>query len=174
MIGEKLKELLHKHKITQAELSRKLNISPGSMSCYINNRQSPDFELLAAIAAFFAVSIDYFIPIPLTSGSGKSLMLSELTYNNLIQLKNGTWIKVDTKTFEPVFTLNSLIYVEDNCDLSARDLILYFSVDNISIYRFHKRSGNILLTPLRKDEPPLNIKGTLKGAFKILYTAYKP
>lgn len=56
-----LKELRCRAGLTQAELSKKLNISPSTVGMWEKGYRSPDYEMLKRIADFFDVSADYLL-----------------------------------------------------------------------------------------------------------------
>lgn len=57
-IGTKLKELRLTEKLTQEELSKKLNISRVNYTRYETNASRPDYETLLIIADFYDISLD--------------------------------------------------------------------------------------------------------------------
>jgi transcriptional regulator with XRE-family HTH domain len=60
-MGERLRELRLKRKISQEEVARHIGITRSAYSHYeINNRQ-PVYETLIKLAAYFDVSLDYII-----------------------------------------------------------------------------------------------------------------
>lgn len=59
MIGKQLKALRKEKGYTQAELAKKLHLTPKAISFYENNQREPDIETLYKIADIFDVSIDY-------------------------------------------------------------------------------------------------------------------
>lgn len=61
MFGKKLKMLRKKSGLTQANLAKKLNISPSTVGMYEQGRREPDSAMLVKIADFFSVSVDYLI-----------------------------------------------------------------------------------------------------------------
>lgn len=58
---DRLKDLRTVHKLTQSELSRRLNINRTSISKYENGVQIPEIDVLKSLAAFFNVSVDYLL-----------------------------------------------------------------------------------------------------------------
>ena len=56
-----LKDLRKGKKMTQADLSRELNISPSSIGMWEQGRREPDLDNLSRIADFFGVSADYLL-----------------------------------------------------------------------------------------------------------------
>lgn len=60
-MGERLRELRLRRKISQEEVARHIGITRSAYSHYeINNRQ-PVYETLIKLAAYFYVSLDYII-----------------------------------------------------------------------------------------------------------------
>lgn len=57
----RLKRLRLKHKLTQEQLGKKINVTKVSISGYENGTRSPDIETLQKIADVFDVSIDYLL-----------------------------------------------------------------------------------------------------------------
>jgi len=48
-IGERLKQIIDKKKINQAELARLLNLSPGYISEVLKNKKVPGGEVIASL-----------------------------------------------------------------------------------------------------------------------------
>lgn len=59
--GDRLKELREEKDIKQSDLAKKFNISSSTIGMYEQNRRTPDFKLLSALADFFNVSVDYLL-----------------------------------------------------------------------------------------------------------------
>lgn len=59
-IGYKLKTLRKGRKLTQLELSEKLNLSRATISNYEVERRSPHLSELRRFAEFYGVGLDYF------------------------------------------------------------------------------------------------------------------
>lgn len=59
--GDKLRILIEDKDMTQKELAARLNISPSTVSSYVQNTREPDFATLKMLAKFFDVSIDYLL-----------------------------------------------------------------------------------------------------------------
>ena len=59
-IGQKLKMLRKERKLTQEELSIKMNLSRATISNYEVGRRSPHLSELRRFANFYGVSLDYF------------------------------------------------------------------------------------------------------------------
>lgn len=61
MIGEKIRELRKKHKMTQKELAKKLKMTPSAVGMYEQNRREPKYEILEQLSEIFSVSCDYIL-----------------------------------------------------------------------------------------------------------------
>ena len=59
-IGSKLKTLRKGRKLTQVELSEKLNLSRATISNYEVGRRTPHLSELRRFAEFYGVGLDYF------------------------------------------------------------------------------------------------------------------
>lgn len=60
-LGDRLKELRIKKRLTQKELSDKLYVSDKTISKWEQNKSSPDLDLLIELSIIFDVSLDYLI-----------------------------------------------------------------------------------------------------------------
>lgn len=61
MFNVKLRRLRRKFKMTQAQLARKLGLSPSAIGMYEQGRREPDSAMLLKIANLFGVSVDFFL-----------------------------------------------------------------------------------------------------------------
>lgn len=59
LISDRINALLAEHRIKPAELSKKTDITPATISRILNNVQVPTAENLHKIARYFNVSMDY-------------------------------------------------------------------------------------------------------------------
>ncbi|MBX6333744.1 helix-turn-helix domain-containing protein [Candidatus Saccharibacteria bacterium] len=70
-LGNRLRALREKRKLTQKELAEKLNIPNQNISNYERDFRQPDYETLQTLADFFDVTTDYLL--------GRSSNLPQLT-----------------------------------------------------------------------------------------------
>jgi len=70
-LGNRLRALREKRKLTQKELAEKLNIPNQNISNYERDFRQPDYETLQMLADFFDVTTDYLL--------GRSSNLPQLT-----------------------------------------------------------------------------------------------
>ncbi|WP_283808368.1 helix-turn-helix domain-containing protein [Geovibrio thiophilus] len=173
MIGKRLRQLLALHNMTQAELCRKLGISPGNMSNFINDQRNPSLETLSRIAGYFSVNIDSFVSETPYVHSGPKL-LSSVKESNLIS-SGRLWIKIDTNAFSPAFREQTLIFVDRAASVHHRDCVLIYRNGKPEIYRYLVKSRGSILIPFRKTEMPLEInKQSKEKLYKITFSASAP
>lgn len=60
MIGKKLKYLLKSTKRKQIDLAKYLGISPSRLSNYLSDKREPDLDMLAEMAKYLGVDLNYF------------------------------------------------------------------------------------------------------------------
>lgn len=61
MKGYRLKELRLEHNMTQADLAKKLHLTPKAISFYENDQREPDNLIIEKLSKLFNVSTDYLI-----------------------------------------------------------------------------------------------------------------
>ena len=61
ILGERLKELREERDLTQRELAKKLGINGVTYLHYEKDQREPPLSLLADMAKFFDVSVDYLL-----------------------------------------------------------------------------------------------------------------
>lgn len=60
-IGDKIKKLRRKKKITQEQLAKHLNVTPQAVSKWEKGLTYPEINLLVPIADYFSVTVDYLL-----------------------------------------------------------------------------------------------------------------
>lgn len=60
-IGKRIKDLRKASKITQAELAKKIGVSPGNVGDWERGRAKPGFDALLALSKFFDKSVDWLM-----------------------------------------------------------------------------------------------------------------
>jgi len=63
LLGKRLKELREERGLTQKELANLLNINAVTYLHYEKDQREPPLSLLADMAIFFGVSVDYILGI---------------------------------------------------------------------------------------------------------------
>lgn len=69
--GNRIARLRAEKGLTQGELAEKVSISRASLSHYENDRREPDLDVLAKLADYFGVTLDYLMGR--TNEPGRSL-----------------------------------------------------------------------------------------------------
>jgi Predicted transcription factor, homolog of eukaryotic MBF1 len=77
--GLTLKRLREERGYSQAQLSRKLNVSKSSVSKYESNQSMPSVETLTRLALIYGVSLDYLVGIE----KNKTISVEGLTNRQL-------------------------------------------------------------------------------------------
>ncbi len=72
MLGKQIESLRRKKGWSQAELARRLHISPSTVGMYEQGRRKPPIDILIAMAQEFDVTIDYLI-----TGTYRTSMVTE-------------------------------------------------------------------------------------------------
>ena len=106
MIGKKLKELIHQRNIKQIKLAKYLGISPSRLSNYLSDKREPDLEMLAKMARYLGVDLNYFSGVRFTAKKDATFMTDDdpvvgkehVTYNT-----EDVWGSVDI----PYMSINS-------------------------------------------------------------------
>ena len=61
MIADNLKLLRKKQKMTQTDLAKALNLSPGTIGMWETNKRNPDIQTLKRVADFLGVSVSEIV-----------------------------------------------------------------------------------------------------------------
>lgn len=61
MIGDKIKLLRRKRKLTQSQLANELNVSAQAVSKWEKGLSCPDIETIIKISEFFGVTTDFLL-----------------------------------------------------------------------------------------------------------------
>ena len=75
--GLRLKELRKKKKLSQSQVSARLNITKSSISGYENNIITPSNDIIVKLALLYGVTTDYL----LGRDNNESIVISDLTNN---------------------------------------------------------------------------------------------
>ena len=60
-IGDKIKKLRRKRKVTQEQLAKQLGVTPQAVSKWEEGLAYPEIHLLVPIADYFSVTVDYLL-----------------------------------------------------------------------------------------------------------------
>ena len=61
MLGSRIASLRHSYGLSQADLARRLHISPSAVGMYEQGRREPSVDILIALAKEFGVTLDYLL-----------------------------------------------------------------------------------------------------------------
>lgn len=75
--GLRLKELRKKKKLSQNQVSARLNITKSSISGYENNIITPSNDIIVKLALLYGVTTDYLLGLD----NNESIVISDLTNN---------------------------------------------------------------------------------------------
>jgi transcriptional regulator with XRE-family HTH domain len=102
-IGEKIRYLRIKNKLTSKELSKALNISEASVSLIENGKRKPSLDIIVKSAKFFEVSTDYLLglsdPLQMEASTSKT-DISNILENTLDLLNSQNYILFDGKNVD--------------------------------------------------------------------------
>lgn len=73
--GLRLKELRKKKKLSQSQVSARLNITKSSISGYENNIITPSNDIIVKLALLYGVTTDYLLGLD----NNESIVISDLT-----------------------------------------------------------------------------------------------
>ena len=107
MFGKKLKMLRKKAGLTQANLAKKLGISPSSVGMYEQGRREPDSAMLIRIADLFNVSVDYLIDFK-KGKKKRDKNIDEIADKIEFIIRNKEYLK-NKKTVISTETINSIV-----------------------------------------------------------------
>lgn len=60
-VGDRIRELLQSHDMTQKQLADALSIPLTTLSGYVRNYREPDYATLKLLAGYFGVTCDYLL-----------------------------------------------------------------------------------------------------------------
>ena len=60
-IGDRLRALRRKKKLSQTQVAARLNLSKASVSGYENNTKTPSLDVLIQLSIFYGVTTDYLL-----------------------------------------------------------------------------------------------------------------
>lgn len=79
MIGDKIKELRKKSKITQAELSDSINIGQSTLANFENGKRTIPIDIIIQLAQFFNVSADYLLGLSTSPDAREAIYGEQLS-----------------------------------------------------------------------------------------------
>lgn len=79
MIGDKIKALRKKSKITQAELSDSINIGQSTLANFENGKRTIPIDIIIQLAQFFNVSTDYLLGLSTSPDAREAIYGEQLS-----------------------------------------------------------------------------------------------
>ncbi len=76
--AERLRELIDNRNISQARLAKAMNTTPQAISSYVNEKTTPDYDMLCNIAEFFGVTTDFLLGVKHTLSKEEDILLDEM------------------------------------------------------------------------------------------------
>ncbi len=88
ILGNRIKDLRKKEKMTQKELGKLVNVTKVSICCYENGTRLPSLEILEDLAEVFKVSIDYLLGHDaFVISDNKSHYSTKMSYEEILFIK---------------------------------------------------------------------------------------
>lgn len=84
MIGEKIKELRRKEKLSQDELAKGLYVSRQTVSRWENNKTIPNMENIFQISDYFSVTSDYFVSNNIKHSNSDNEISNKIKYKEIL------------------------------------------------------------------------------------------
>ena len=139
-LGKRLKEVQEKMALSQVQMAKLLDITPASLSNYVNNKKSPSIDVVADMAKRLDVSIGWLLGEE-TSQKGNILKDGNISYSYLISI------------------------IEELINLSGDKFVL--DVDSSTVKAEIKIRDNIILRYFVLADV---LRNQLKGAFDVEQT----
>lgn len=78
VLGSNIAQLRERRGLSQAALSKELNISQATLAMYETNKRRPNVEMLNSIADYFNVTTDYLLGRPEKTDTTKSDKIEDM------------------------------------------------------------------------------------------------
>lgn len=169
MFSERLKELRKLRGISQGALSSALGLTQQAVGKWETGRSTPDPQMLAALAAYFGVSVDYLlgcgagaksaaapgeysIPIIGTVRAGYDALAFEEDYGtepaNVKDPENYFYLLVKGDSMEPRISDGDLALVHRQPTLESGELgVVVYGEGNGTLKKFIRRGNAVILRP---------------------------
>lgn len=118
-LGEKIKELRYKYKITQKDLANMLNVTRSTICMFETNKRTPTIYILKEISEYFNISIDYLLDDGYYSAPYKKN--TSIYYNNQ---------HPSTKSLKELLIEYGYLTNNENLSKKEIDTIMKFLVNN--------------------------------------------
>lgn len=182
MLGPRLKQLRKKHRLTQAQLAAKLNVSQQAVGKWETGRSFPEPHLLMLLATLFQVSTDYLlgqaelpnqetsephsvlVPVlgAVRAGYGTLAFEELLGYEpaNLRSPRNYFYLVVQGDSMEPRIKDGDLALVHRQPTLTNGDLgVVIYGDGEATLKRFSRKDQAVVLQPFNPAYESLILSG---------------
>lgn len=176
MNGNLLKNLRIEKGLTQAELSKIVNVTPKAISLYENNQRDPDNEMLKKFANIFNVTTDYLLDNEVSNSKGYARIkvygevpagipieaiediqdFEDISYKEFDRNKQYIGLKVKGDSMYPKYLDGDTVIIEvtPECE-SGDDAVVYVNGYNATLKKVVKNdNGSITLVPLNTNYAP--------------------
>lgn len=183
-IGDILQELLHRNRLTESELARKIKVPRATINRLVSGRTpDPRISTLEAIAAYFEISVDQLLgkqaleadqqhqtqsatkitQIPILD-INQTLDWEQQTKNpnqsNTISSQTGQFaVKVTGEAMWPQFSEGTLLIIDTKKEPKNRDFVLvYIRNDDVVLFRKLLSDSSLrYVEAINKQFPTINL-----------------
>lgn len=158
-VGDKIKELRKQNRLTQADLAKKLNVAPSSVSAWEGNLNRPLMDKITVLADLFDVPLTYFFDV---EDIGESIDTVSLPVYGNVSCGNGLVVFETPETYEstPRDWLNGGEY-------------FYLRAKGDSMIGARIQEGDILLIRRQDDVESGEIAAVVVEGESVLKRVYK-
>lgn len=167
MLAKELKRLRKEKEMTQAELAKRLNVSPSTIAMYETNQRDPSYPMLLQIADFFDVNLQVLSKgsndpclIPIYDKIQADIPLEAIEdiidYEEIpIKMsKQGEYfgMKINDDSMAPRFQKGDVVIVRKQLNIANDDIaIILVNGNDATIKKIKKDKNGIALIPLNPN-----------------------
>lgn len=173
MLGEKLKELRKRDKISQQKLADLLGVGQSTVAMWEKGKNSPEYSSLVKIAEIFAVSMDalagkevnknaFRIPVLgyVRAGMPNDALEEVLDYEDVVlpenELNNYFALRIKGDSMAPRMIDGDTVIVKKQPDFSSGDIcVALVGSGEATIKKVIKKKYGLILMPLNANYEPL-------------------
>ncbi len=173
MLGEKIKELRRKDKISQQNLADFLGVGQSAVAMWEKGKNNPEYNTLVKIAEFFNVGIDYLsggkglknayhIPVLgyVRAGIPTEAVEEILDYEDVVlsenEIKNYFALRIKGDSMSPRMVDGDTVIVRKQCDFNSGDIcVALVGNADATVKKVIKKDTGIILMPLNGSYEPL-------------------
>ena len=173
MLGEKIKELRQKNKVSQQSLADFLGVGQSAVAMWEKGKNHPEYNTLLKIAEFFQVGTDYLsggkgaksayrIPVLgyVRAGIPTEAVEEILDYEDVVlsenQLENTFALRIKGDSMAPRMVDGDTVIVRKQSDFVSGDIcVALVGNSNATVKKIIKKDSGIILMPLNGCYEPL-------------------